>query len=455
MASVSNRPDGTRRVGFTGPDRRRRTLYLGRVPKRAAEEVRGLVERLNAAALTGAAPADADARKVAALDDVMHGKLAAAGLTPARDSAAVGAFVAAYVRGREPHVKPLTLRHLRDAERHLLAFFGPGKALRDVTPGDADDFRGFLAAGGKRGRGPNTVNRWMGRAKEFFAAAARRELIDRNPFDGQRSTVRANPGRAFFLTAGDAARVLDACPDARWRLIFALARWGGVRVPSELTPLTWGDVDWERGRLTVTSPKTAHHEGKGSRTIPLFPELRPHLEAAFDLAEPGTVAVLPGVGSATNLRTGMLKIVKRAGLKPWPKLFHNLRATRQTELAAEHPIHVVCDWIGNTAAVAAEHYLTTTDADFDRAAGINAAATPENNRAGGAEYTPPAGRQRRMQRARNAESNAAGGGEKRQAAAVAAGNASGEGRDAASRRRAPASAGPPFAQERTRTSTGY
>ena len=185
--------------------------------------------------------------------------------------------------------------------------------------------------------------------------------------------MRSDPDRAFFLTAADAARVPDACPDARWRLIFALARWGGLRCPSEPVPLRWGDVDRERGRLPVTSPKTGRHAGEGTRTVPPFPELRPHLEAAFELAEPGAVRAAPGCNAASNLRQGLLRIVKRAGLEPWPKLFHNLRAgvrgeRGQTELAAMFPIRVVCDWIGNTAAVAAEHYLTTTVADFARAA---------------------------------------------------------------------------------------
>ena len=52
--------------------------------------------------------------------------------------------------------------------------------------------------------------------------------------------------------------------------------------------------------------------------------------------------------SNANLRTQLQRIIKRAGLKPWPKLFHNLRATRQTELSEEFPAHVVCSWLGNT-----------------------------------------------------------------------------------------------------------
>lgn len=36
----------------------------------------------------------------------------------------------------------------------------------------------------------------------------------------------------------------------------------------------------------------------------------------------------------------------------------------------EHPTHVVCAWIGNSAAVAQKHYLQVTDEDFDRAVGV-------------------------------------------------------------------------------------
>jgi len=60
-------------------------------------------------------------------------------------------------------------------------------------------------------------------------------------------------------------------------------------------------------------------------------------------------------------------IIKCAGVKAGPRLFQNLRATRQTELAAEHPLHVVCQWIGNSEPIAAKHYLQMTEGDFEAA----------------------------------------------------------------------------------------
>ena len=68
-----------------------------------------------------------------------------------------------------------------------------------------------------------------------------------------------------------------------------------------------------------------------------------------------------------NLRTQLRRIIKMAGLKPWSKLFHNLRSTRQTELAEFLPAHVVCAIMGNSMKIADEHYLQVTPEHFRRA----------------------------------------------------------------------------------------
>jgi hypothetical protein len=76
----------------------------------------------------------------------------------------------------------------------------------------------------------------------------------------------------------------------------------------------------------------------------------------------------PRRGGDVNLRTGLLRIIRWARLTAWPRLWQNLRSSRETELAAEYPIHVVCAWIGNSELIAAKHYLQVTEADFERAA---------------------------------------------------------------------------------------
>jgi hypothetical protein len=103
--------------------------------------------------------------------------------------------------------------------------------------------------------------------------------------------------------------------------------------------------------------------------MPLFFELRPYLDRAFDRAPEGAVYCVcrSRDASNTNLRTGLLRILRRAGVKPWERLFHNLRASRQTELCNQFPSHVVAEWLGNTPDVADKHYLLVTEQHFQQA----------------------------------------------------------------------------------------
>ena len=129
----------------------------------------------------------------------------------------------------------------------------------------------------------NTVRRRCGVAKQFFRAAIRKDIIEKNPFEGVKVVVQPNRARMYFITTQESEKVFDACPDQQWRLIFALCRYGGLRCPSEVLGLRWTDIDWARSRMIVHSPKTEHHHGKDMRIIPLYPELLPHLQEAFDL----------------------------------------------------------------------------------------------------------------------------------------------------------------------------
>lgn len=124
--------------------------------------------------------------------------------------------------------------------------------------------------------------------------------------------------------------------------MFALARFGGLRCPSEVLSLRWGDIDWARERIIVTSPKTEHHEDGESREIPLWPELRPYLQDCFDQAQDGSEYVITDYRKMdSSYGTLLRKKLKAAKITPWPKPWQNLRSTRETELVETFPVHVV------------------------------------------------------------------------------------------------------------------
>ncbi len=206
--------------------------------------------------------------------------------------------------------------------------------------------------------------------RQFFKVAVRRKLIPANPFTDVRTGSQKNPARLRFIDRETIARVMEACPTLEWRLIVALSRFGGLRCPTETLALRWSDIDWTVGneRIIVPSVKGEKH-GKGYRPMPMFPELKPLLQAAWEAAPEGAVFVCPTYRDNlhVNLRTQFLRILRRAGVTPWPRLFHNLRASRETELADKFPLHVVTGWLGNTPDVAAGHYLQTTHEHFGKA----------------------------------------------------------------------------------------
>jgi integrase len=386
-------PNGTHRIQFLNANIGKRcAIYLTDFRLADAEVVKTRIEGiLSAGYARQEMPAEL-ARWLGDIPDTLYSKLENVGLVSARRSggnAAVllGDFVKRYIAERSGvDVKVATGDTYTHVQRNLVDYFTARKLMSAITPGDADGFRRHLISakcyrkGGRRKAGApaevstrslslNTVNKRCSIAKQIFEAAVRSRVIRENPFSGIKcATVKADRKRDHFISLEDARAISDACPDAQWRLIFALSRFGGMRCPSEHLALTWDCIDWEKKRITVLSPKTERHPGRDQRMLPMFPELEAALSEVWENAPEGTKHVITRYRARrTNLRTQFLKIIRRAGLKPWPVLFHNLRKTRQTELSAEYPVHVVCEWLGNSQIVAKEFYLRVTDADIAKA----------------------------------------------------------------------------------------
>lgn len=373
MAGISRDKNGTRRILFYAPDGKQKAIYLGKCSQKLAEAIKLRVETL-LTALAANQPPDAETAKwVSGLDTVMANKLAAVGLTAKRENATLGALLKLFDARND--VKPGTKTVWGQAQNNLRKFFGEDKKLHEVTVANAEDFHQWLIG---QGLASWTIHKRLQFARMAFRKAVRRGLILSNPFEEVRPKKVTSTARQFFVSRDMTDKLLAVC-DLNWQVILGLSRFGGLRCPSEVLSLRWVDVKWDIDRFVVWSPKTEHFEGKDHRIVPLFPELRVILERAYKLAqEEGNEYVVRGnyrltaMGPRgwmnTNLRTQFQKIIKRAGLKPWPRLFHNMRASRETELVALFPVQVVTAWLGNTPAIAMRHYLQVRDSDFEAAA---------------------------------------------------------------------------------------
>lgn len=377
MASISKEKNGCRIIQFINVDGKRKSIRLGKISQRLADSIKLRVEHIVSAKMANHSIDMETARWIEGLESKLATRLAKADLIESKDLLAVpklGSFLDGYLKSRTD-VKPATIEIWSQVVRNLNEFFGAKKELTEITEGDAEEFKLFLV---NVPLAPTTICKRLQHARSFLNNARKKRYIEKNPFAEVKSAAGNPKDRQFFVTQEAIEKVLNLC-DPTWRMIITLARYGGLRCPSEVLSLKWENIDWETGRVVIESPKTEHHVGKDRRTIPLFPELQVALEEAYEMAEPGAVYVISGryleIANTpkgwknANLRTQFKRLIERAGLTLWPRIFHNLRSSRETELAQEYPLHVVADWLGNTPRIALKHYLQTTDMDFERARG--------------------------------------------------------------------------------------
>ena len=285
MASIANDPNGRRRILFVAPDGSRKTIRLSRCDKKCADSICRHVEDLLSAQIGAKGIQRETAAWLSSIAPVLREKLAAVGLV--EQSVRVPTleeFLTEHLANRNAELKPSTMTVLRQAKRWLLRHLDGDARLDQVTAGDADRCRAALL----QGRARATANKWTRYAKEFFTAAKRRGLISANPFEHIRGlAVVGNQARRVIIPQTEVKALLNVIPCPQFRLIVALARYAGFRIPSEALVLRWDDVNWEFNRMVIRAPKTAHHADGGVRVVPIFSELRPFLDAAWDGAKEG------------------------------------------------------------------------------------------------------------------------------------------------------------------------
>ena len=369
MASISEdrgrdgKKNGSWRIQFF-TDGNRLNITLGKMTKRNAATVKVFVEDLVASQKSGSTPQPKTSEWLGTISEELHAKFVKAGIARPRKRFTEGLedFLTGYLEKVKDVRKPNTLRHLQTVANNLVEHFGASFDMGKATRADADDFRRFLQG---KGLQPNAVNRRMGRAKQFWKAAVDRELISNNPFLGQDCTVRPVESKFRYVSQEEAQKLIDAAPCDDWRLIIALARYAGLRCPSEVLTLTWENVDLEAGEMNVFSPKLEGNANGGWRRIPVFHQVRPYLEAVRG-DDQGRV-IKRYRDADQNLRTTFYGICRKAGVEQYRKPFQNLRSSAANDLNQEFPQHVVAEWHGHSEAVAKKFYLRPTDEDFARA----------------------------------------------------------------------------------------
>jgi len=239
----------------------------------------------------------------------------------------------------------------------FIEFHGRDVCLAGLTRSDADRWNDSLVSSGIS---MASVRRHIRQLKVCMNAAIRLDILVTNPFDRIESASIAAK-RERILPDDESMLVLNALPSTGYKLLFALARFGGLRSPSETMTIIWECIDFDQDRMEVFAPKTGQ-----TRLVPILPQLRAVLEQAAKETDELTGPVL--TISANNHARTIANAARRAGVKPWSKTFQTLRQSFETILSERFPEHVVAAWTGHSVEVSRTHYLTMRDEYFTEAA---------------------------------------------------------------------------------------
>ena len=310
---------------LAGQSAKRTTIYLGgrRYSEKTAKELREIVETLvyyrdN----TIAVPDKKTLTWIELTTPEIREKLAVAGLIEAQAMHTLKELWDLFQRQKNG-VKDSTQKTYEDARRRFFEFFKETEILSEITQMQMKQWKESL----RSTLAESTIAGTITKAKAVFNWAVDSGMVEKSPLEGVGRGSFVNRDKDRYITMDEYRRILDACPCLDWRVIIALARIGGLRAPSEILRLRWSDVNWEKSRFYVRSPKTERHEGKEGRLVPLFPELRIELEKLFEAdSSEGAEFVITRYRDPerTNLGTQFGRIVQLAGIEPIEKPFNNI-----------------------------------------------------------------------------------------------------------------------------------
>lgn len=373
MASLSREDNGTWRVLFVCPvTGKRKTIRLSKdLPKKGAEAYKDHIGCLVTFHNNQKFMPVETLEWVLTLNEIHYDRIADAGLLDQREKAQPQVYslhaLIEDVRAGLLHKKPNTKKNYERTFALLLEKFGAGKAVAVITTKDADGFVDWLR--NEKAFARATVSLIIKKSRYTFDKAVRWDLIEKNPFGGIKVGSGTNPERQAYVPMEVFETILTHTQEKEFRAILALCRIAAVRCPSEIVTLRWRDVQWEKRQLRITSPKTEGYEGKDHRIVPLFPRLHELLRELYESESRDPEFVVSCREPGINWRKKLNSLIKLAKLEVWPKLFHNLRASRESELYRQYPLDTVCKWLGHNPATAALHYLhdPNLDGSFQRA----------------------------------------------------------------------------------------
>ncbi|KAF0234226.1 MAG: integrase family [Desulfovibrionaceae bacterium] len=249
------------------------------------------------------------------------------------------------------------------------------KPLKDVAPFHLERIKKAMA---DAGRAPRSAAYTLAVVRQIFNFAKRHGLFEGDNPTSKVKKPTSDNRRLRFLTHDEAQRLLDALaarsPGLRDRALISLHC--GLRA-GEVFTLTWPDVDFVRGILTLRDTKSGKtRQVPMTRAVQAMLEQRPREGA---LVFPGRGGVRAGqISESFNRAVADLGLNDGIADSRQKVVFHTLRHTFASWLVAEGvDLYTVKELMGHATLAMTERYSHLAPENLRRAVDLLEAAIPQ------------------------------------------------------------------------------
>ena len=275
-----------------------------------------------------------------------------------------------WIEGKNGTVKPATLAFYRGLTKSFISFLGDraDAPLEAITTEDIVSYRNSLR---EKGRTAKTANHHLIGVRSLFGEALKTNppALTANPALPIKTLDENDSVSRQAFTPGEVRRLTENAPSNDWRGIIILGAFTGLRL-GDLAKLKSGDIDLEKGTISVIPQKTnrkkkngtanrveipLHHEAITFLTdgrlspfpkTPAFPSLHDQPAGRRD----GLSFQFRAIMEAAGIDRGLVRTrAEGAARDTAAKSFHSLRHTFTTWLAnANVPEEVRMEMTGHT-----------------------------------------------------------------------------------------------------------
>jgi integrase len=246
-------------------------------------------------------------------------------------------------------------------QRHVFSAFPSNPDIATLGEAEIAGFRDYLLRLPGKSRGSTmsleVVRKELGYLRRVFDWARDKGLTATNPVGEVRVAKISGAAEHPSSTPADIRRVVESCVNrGDWELALAihLARFQGLRVPSEIADLRFEDIVVVEGPDAERRIRIKDKKRRATRHMPLFGSTVDLLKQLNRLHGPPSDLVLPNLAKRRNLSGAFRRAFGFAGVAPcYPMALRN-QCSRDL-LDSEHR---ECEhgWLGHTVEVQARFY---------------------------------------------------------------------------------------------------